>query len=793
MRRRPKPPSGDGGFPPADSTPRQARDRRGDAAPAFILPPSRLYAAPRLPPLPARPSFGTVATEEPAMSVHGGHSTEAWVDADPSDSLPVTSAPALTPGLLEEEARFYGRYRWAVNAFPTVDELCRRLRDELHDWPTTPCDWRRHEVLTNIFLLSCALADSVDDYLTGDGYDFSQAAAVLPGIHRLVRAADTVIAAVRAVRAWRLGRLRGWREEWDAAIHAFAVASLAPDAGPGELGPPATRLSTLLDQPLPSGLLSRRIGVPAAFRSQDLALEDIRELALRFTDAFPDRARPVLVVGLRTAGSYFAPLVRAVLARRGYANVESLTMRPKSGLFRREQAALVRGAGRDALALVVDEPPKSGATLCRVVEALRRSGLTDDRIVVLVPVHPKCRDWNDGFEALPLRGTKLLTLEPEAWHKERGLAPARVEERLLAYFHARGYSTLLGGGEPRGRAIQPAARERLGREVPHAAEAGLRSVAPDRGRPRRVALRPGQERGLGLAGLSRVPGRGRARRVRAAGPRVCATASSTPSGCRSPRARARADAATATLGGLRRGARSGGWRSDTTRPETWTGDHHKGAELLASALEQRLRLEAGGGARARAAAARLARGALPAAHPHRRPDASPGVDPGTVLVLKTDFEHHGLGKTELNITDPAYDLAEAILHFRLSADEERRASRPVPGSRRRLRGGVTALPPQAAGGDRRDADRPPGPRRRPPAQPARGVPPGLRRGRRVPDRASRAARAGSPAGRRRRRAGARRSWSWTSTACSTSRSSGFRPRPPPGSKPSGSSTPMAWR
>jgi hypothetical protein len=45
------------------------------------------------------------------------------------------------------------------------------------------------------------------------------------------------------------------------------------------------------------------------------------------------------------------------------------------------------------------------------------------------------------------------------------------------------------------------------------------------------------------------------------------------------------------------------------------------------------------------------------------------------LPLKTDFEQHGMGKTELNLIDPAYDLAEAILHFRISPDEETRLLR----------------------------------------------------------------------------------------------------------------------
>ncbi len=39
-------------------------------------------------------------------------------------------------------------------------------------------------------------------------------------------------------------------------------------------------------------------------------------------------------------------------------------------------------------------------------------------------------------------------------------------------------------------------------------------------------------------------------------------------------------------------------------------------------------------------------------------------------LLKTDYEHHGLGKEELNVVDPAYDLADTILNLGLSPDEE---------------------------------------------------------------------------------------------------------------------------
>ena len=45
---------------------------------------------------------------------------------------------------------------------------------------------------------------------------------------------------------------------------------------------------------------------------------------------------------------------------------------------------------------------------------------------------------------------------------------------------------------------------------------------------------------------------------------------------------------------------------------------------------------------------------------------------GPAGSLKTDYEHHGMGKAALNLTDPAYDLADTILNLALSQEEESR-------------------------------------------------------------------------------------------------------------------------
>jgi hypothetical protein len=87
-----------------------------------------------------------------------------------------------------------------------------------------------------------------------------------------------------------------------------------------------------------------RIGVPSPFRRLDLAHHDVLALGRRYVQRFPDRSQPTLLLGLRTSGSYFAPLLRAFLAAEGFASVALLTMVPGKGPGRWERSALERFA-----------------------------------------------------------------------------------------------------------------------------------------------------------------------------------------------------------------------------------------------------------------------------------------------------------------------------------------------------------------------------------------------------------------------------------------------------------------
>src|SRR5205807_8184176 len=110
---------------------------------------------------------------------------------------------------------------------------------------------------------------------------------------------------------------------------------------------------------------------------------------------------------------------------------------PVRGRIRWEVLALAPGAGKVSMAVIIDEPPNTAATLAKAVDLVRRAGFAAGDIVVLLPVHPAGRDWAAGPGFLALSGTRILTLDPEQWHKRRLLEPAAVEARLAEAFAQR--------------------------------------------------------------------------------------------------------------------------------------------------------------------------------------------------------------------------------------------------------------------------------------------------------------------------------------------------------------------
>ena len=474
--------------------------------------------------------------------------------------------------------------------------------------------------------------------------------------------------------AWqriRLSALRQWRRQWENTTVELLSTLAAPE--PVHSAPPADALAAVIGALLlPRRLLAERIKIPAAFRGQDLTHFDVLQLGRKFVAAFPDRQQPLLLLGLRTTGSYFAPVLRAYLRRKGYLSLQSVTIRPDKGIGCWEAAELKRHAARGALVLILDDPPGTGGTITLAVELLLQSGFPIACIAALLPIHPSGRNWREHPDTLSLSRIYILSLHPEEWYKYQLLQPTALQSRLDDYFRERGYrSTEVVASSPAANRFncELDARSEQGRRtrlkricevrlVDHAGKAETRYIlaksvgwgwlsygaflaaaALSEFVPPVFGLRNGILYTEWLPQTDNDEMLDREQVVESAASYVALRVRSLPLGV-------------------------------DPLPELLANRQHKGFGRLAEVLSKAY----GWKVTAILRRARLRDQLALARSPF------PTLIDGKMRMqewirsysslLKTDFEHHGMGKNELNLADPAYDLAEAILSLGLSEVEE---------------------------------------------------------------------------------------------------------------------------
>jgi orotate phosphoribosyltransferase len=580
----------------------------------------------------------------------------------------------LSSCLLETELSFYHSYPWSVNVFPTVGEIRAHLQRELRRAEQVPAGWQLAEVTTNIFLLACAVADALDDYLLGEGYDFAKAAAKLPTLAPAFRVAEGILSLWRKSRELVRRHLRDWRRNWDTAVVEFVRSILlnsTPD--PRAISTDTGALASLLTKRLPTGLLARRPRPPAAFISQDLTHLDALALARKFVAAFPDRQNSVLVLGLRTAGSYFAPVVCAYLKSEGYQRVDSGTLRPKREISLWEANQIARFAASGSLALIVDEPMTTGYTVAQAVRLLRQAGVETRKIVASFPVHPTRGNWESKPEFFSACEITTLLLAREEWHKCRLLEPQAVGSVVQEYFLARGYRRATLTFSPQ---LQQCSNR-------------LRDLCVEKGHIRfkriyEVRLEDSDGNVETRYVLAKSIGWGwlayhaflAADRLSSGIPPALGVRNGILFTEWLPEAHSTAkppdrEQLVGTLASyIAARVRSLALEKDPA-PDLLRENNHRGLELLANTLSRAYRHRI---------AAALKRSQIREKLSHIGCSNPTLIDGkmrrvewicGPERLLKTDFDQHGLGKTELNVTDPAYDLAEAVLYWDLSPAEER--------------------------------------------------------------------------------------------------------------------------
>ena len=330
------------------------------------------------------------------------------------------------------EEQFYSRYSWCLNPALPVGDLLHRFQEEVQGYEEL-AGWQREESKANLYLFACAIACTVDDYFALHWLNVSPLANRFPQFRGPIAAAQVLMNVSRTIIGIGDHTAWNWRRRWEVCV-ARACTLLLSDALSERdcFEDLRTVASELVPARLPNSLLKRRMRVPEAFRCQDMAHQDIIALIERFCAFCPPPDQPTVIVGLRTAGAYFATLMAEYLKMRHWPQVSCFSIRPKNGVTGWEKQQLRGAAKQGARVLVVDDYPSTGGTIRMALGILERFAIGLERTVVLAPTHPTQPNWIQLAEIDDR--IRVFTMNARDLHKTVLLAPNVVESLCKEYY-----------------------------------------------------------------------------------------------------------------------------------------------------------------------------------------------------------------------------------------------------------------------------------------------------------------------------------------------------------------------
>jgi hydroxymethylpyrimidine pyrophosphatase-like HAD family hydrolase len=290
------------------------------------------------------------------------------------------------------------------------------------------------------FLVAAGSNQIVEDFLHPDPLSAGSGAKYIERLHprlgppagHAIRATAGAVATLLASRR-QGGGIAEYQENLGLLVEGLSsqvISQIAP--GRSNAGLPLQALALARDiqaqtRLLPIALQRDQVRLPSCFHSFDLCPDDIGKLVERFVETVPRRQRRILVVGLRTSGSYLAPLIAAWLRHRDYDDVAVMTHRPGRRLLQHERRRL-RTAREGAVVVLTDDPPASGASIAQAAAELERAGTARPSIVLLLPIF-------GAGEPLPalLQAYQRVLLPWNEWSIHDKLQPEHIKSALQQF------------------------------------------------------------------------------------------------------------------------------------------------------------------------------------------------------------------------------------------------------------------------------------------------------------------------------------------------------------------------
>ncbi len=342
----------------------------------------------------------------------------------------ISAAKTKQASTLLDAGDFFAGYAWCLNPFVRFSELWVRLDEEFGRLRATALAWQKEEVRTNLYLLACAISCTAEDFLSSRRWHLRPLERYLPRLRPVIRVVEDVLNAPSTLAASvRSKALWGWKADFDRFLESICRLLISGEGGPDALDI-EMEFRRLRNVAFPEALLGSLMRLNEGFRCQDLSHQDVLALAERFAETAYDRDAECVVIGARTAGSYFAPLVKVRLESLGFRRVFWATVRPRygtRGIERRKLKTLLRSHPR---VILTDDYSNTGRTLQMLEEEAVSLGISPRDITVLAPFHPS------GKGRLPLPPeTLVIPVNQDELHLSRLLQPepaARLLSEILA-------------------------------------------------------------------------------------------------------------------------------------------------------------------------------------------------------------------------------------------------------------------------------------------------------------------------------------------------------------------------
>ncbi len=338
------------------------------------------------------------------------------------------------------ENEFYSKYDWCINPFLTLKDLFNHLLEELERYHTLSIKWQREESLINLYLFASAISCIVNDFISWKPFDirslidkYSKFRTYKNFFHSLINLPYSII----SYRKIKL--VNKWEKKWRDLVEEFCKILLSKDDIKfKEINELKTKFLNIRNILLPTELLNRRMKLNEGFRCQDLTHHDVISLANKFIKSEIDKDKKIIVIGPRTAGSYFAPLIKVYLEQCGYKKTFWITIRPKKGLNRKEKSYFKKHISKNTNIILVDDYSNTGNSFRLVQNIIKKFGVIDKSITILAPIHPFKLNVNISNS----KDVKILTLLHHELYKNNFLNSISIEQLLNEYLSDEEWSNI---------------------------------------------------------------------------------------------------------------------------------------------------------------------------------------------------------------------------------------------------------------------------------------------------------------------------------------------------------------